>query len=192
MPPRVVPGWCMNARATQRQPVCLPEPPDRERTPRAIIVCPISLNRPSIQFLFITYTTHPAASHHVVHHGGIHPHRWHVPHRLRQQSLVSIATRTPGAGPRRASPRPRVLKLTTDRTKYQDKLCVENCDGSGPRIDFEQPVYQTLKCVSPHPHESSACPETGALQGCPPRAAAVTATAPVVGLPHAARPWATS
>ncbi|RSH88476.1 uncharacterized protein EHS24_001021 [Apiotrichum porosum] len=29
-------------------------------------------------------------------------------------------------------------------TKYQDKLCVENCDGSGPRIDFEQPVYQTL------------------------------------------------
>lgn len=30
-------------------------------------------------------------------------------------------------------------------TKYQDKLCVENCDGHGKRVDFEQPVYQTLK-----------------------------------------------
>ncbi|CAK9780466.1 hypothetical protein CC85DRAFT_326397 [Cutaneotrichosporon oleaginosum] len=29
-------------------------------------------------------------------------------------------------------------------TKYQDKLCVENCDGHGKRVDFEQPVYQTL------------------------------------------------
>jgi hypothetical protein len=42
------------------------------------------------------------------------------------------------------------------RTKWQDKQCVENCL-TDHRLDFEQPVWQTLKLVKASTTLTKAC-----------------------------------
>lgn len=91
----------------------------------------------------------PHRQHDIRLYGDTDAHRGHVPHGMRQLAPVSIlfCRCAPNAARCQAMLPPTQNQADANRTKYQDKLCVENCEGQGPRQDFEQPVWQTLKYV---------------------------------------------